>query len=132
MDKDAQIFSNKSLSDVFNEIYKNTKKKERQINTLIAELKPLIKNVNDAHILVPLVKEYLEIGVKNDEHIVKMAAIIQRLINSVNKDDPKENIPSDLDDLLTEEEKKEILDQAKQSEKEFESLKDEPSDQKQE
>ena len=33
-------------------------------------------------ILVPLIKEYMELGIKNDEQLVKMATIIQRAIAS--------------------------------------------------
>lgn len=128
MDKDTNIFKDKSLSDVFEEIYKNTKKKERQVNSLIGELKPLIKKVNDATILVPLIKEYLEIGVKNDEHIVKMAAIIQRLLSSENRS-TKDNIPDDFDELLTEEEKKQIYEEAEKSGEEYKALADEENKQ---
>ena len=76
------IFDNKTSSDVFKEIYENSKKKDKQLNSLIAELKPLIQNIGDAPVVVPLIKEYLEISVKNDEHLIKMMAVIQRLNNS--------------------------------------------------
>jgi len=67
------------------DIYHNSKKKDRQINTLIQELQPLIKNIGDATIIVPLIKEYLDVSVKNDEHLVKLAAVVQRLVNSSTK-----------------------------------------------
>jgi hypothetical protein len=57
-----ELFSGKTFSDILNEIYKNSKKKEKQINSLISELKPLIENLGDAVSVVPLIKEYLEIG----------------------------------------------------------------------
>jgi hypothetical protein len=122
MDKDTHIFKQKSLSDIFDEIYKNTKKKERQVNSLIGELKPLIKNVHDATIVVPLIKEYLEIGVKNDEHVVKMAAIIQRLLNSTNRIESKEAIPDDFSELISEKELEEIKEEAYKSKEELNSL----------
>ena len=62
------------------DIYQNSKKKDRQINTLIHELQPLIKNLGDATVIVPLIKEYLDVSVKNDEHLVKLAAVVQRLV----------------------------------------------------
>ena len=58
---DQILFDGKSSSDVFKEIYTNSKKKDKQINALIAELKPLIQNIGDAPVVVPLIKEYLEI-----------------------------------------------------------------------
>ena len=57
----------------------NQKKKGKQIGQLIAELRPLIQNLGDATVVVPLIKEYMEISVKNDDHLLKMAAIVQRL-----------------------------------------------------
>jgi hypothetical protein len=77
---DSDIFGDKKLKDLFQEIYQNQKKKERQISTLIEELKPLIDDIGDATLVVPLIKEYLELGVKNDEQLIKMATIIQRCI----------------------------------------------------
>jgi hypothetical protein len=79
---DQVLFEGKTSSDVFKEIYNNSKKKDKQINSLIAELKPLIQNIGDAPVVVPLIKEYLEVSVKNDEHLIKMMAVIQRLNNS--------------------------------------------------
>lgn len=79
---DTIIFDGKTASDVFKEIYGNSKKKDKQINSLISELKPLIQNIGDAPVVVPLIKEYLEVGVKNDEHLIKMMAVIQRLQNN--------------------------------------------------
>jgi hypothetical protein len=87
MDKDAIIFGGKSFSDLMQDIYNNSRKKDEQIKGLIDQLKPLIKNVGDAASMVPLIKEYLEVSVKNDEHLVRLAAIVQRLLVSSGKDD---------------------------------------------
>ena len=81
---DKKIFGKKKFSDILSEIYDNSKKKEQQISVLISELRPLVKDIGDATLIVPLIKEYLEIGVKNDEQLIKMAAIVQRVINSEN------------------------------------------------
>jgi hypothetical protein len=67
---------------LLSEIYDNQKKKETQISALISELKPLINDIGDATLIVPLLKEYLELGIKNDEQLIKMATIIQRALNS--------------------------------------------------
>jgi hypothetical protein len=79
---DNVVFGKKKFSDILSEIYDNQKRKEKQISGLIAELKPLIGDIGDATLIVPLIKEYLEIGVKNDEQLIKMATIIQRALNS--------------------------------------------------
>ena len=64
---DKNVFGKKKFSDILEEIYQNQKKKEEQISTLISELKPLIQDIGDATLVVPLLKEYLEISVKNDK-----------------------------------------------------------------
>ena len=74
---DKKIFGKKKFSDILEEIYNNQKKKEEQIATLISELKPLIQDIGDATLIVPLLKEYLEISVKNDEK--------QQLLNEVKR-----------------------------------------------
>lgn len=81
------IFGNKKFSDLLEEIYNNQKKKEEQISTLISELKPLIQDIGDATLVVPLLKEYLEISVKNDEQLIKMANIVQKAAQSDTVDD---------------------------------------------
>ena len=98
---DSNIFGEKKLKDLFQEIYTNQKKKENQISTLISELKPLVKDLGDATLIVPLIKEYLEIGVKNDEQLIKMATIIQRCLSTVNE--------SNEGMIISEEEKAQLL-----------------------
>ena len=73
------IFDDKSFSDLLKEIHKNQSKKSKQLASLIAELRPLITSLGDATVVVPLIKEYMEISVKNDDQLIKMAAIVQRL-----------------------------------------------------
>jgi hypothetical protein len=100
--EDQELFRGKSFSSLLKDIYTTTKSKEKQINILISELKPLVKNISDATIIVPLIKEYLEVGVKNDEHLVKMAAVVQRAMTRV------EASGGDL--ILSDSEKQQLLD----------------------
>jgi len=97
-----EIFKGKSFSDILKEIHVNSTKKEKQINSLISQLQPLVKNINDATILVPLIKDYLDVGIKNDEQLVKMAAIIQRAI--------ARNESEGTDFILSDSEKKQLID----------------------
>ena len=76
---DKKIFGKKTYSNLLEEIYKNQKKKESQISSLISELKPLIEDIGDATLIVPLIKEYMELGIKNDEALIKVATIFQRI-----------------------------------------------------
>lgn len=101
---DVEIFGSKKFSDLLKDIYENQKKKDRQINLLIADLKPLITNISDAALLVPVIKDYMEVAVKNDEHLVKLAAVIQRTVN---------NKVEEGNSFLTDEEKDALLKEIK-------------------
>jgi hypothetical protein len=100
-DFDKIIFKGKTFSNILEDIYKNSKKKEGQIKSLIEELKPLIGDMGDAVSVVPLIKEYLEVGVKNDEHLIKMAAIVQRAMNTSGKGDAEELLSAEELEQLT-------------------------------
>jgi len=76
---DKEIFDGKTLSDLFKEIYDNSRKKDKQLSAMIGELKELIEGIDDATLVVPMIKEYMEIAVKNDEHLIKLAQVIQRI-----------------------------------------------------
>ena len=84
---DNVVFGKKKFSDILNEIYDNQKTKQKQISGLISELKPLINDIGDATLIVPLIKEYMDIGVRNDEQLIKMATIIQRALNNSSNED---------------------------------------------
>lgn len=80
------IFGKKKFSDLLEEIYNNQKRREAQVTALISELKPMVSDIGDATLIVPLIKEYMEIGVKNDDALIKMATLVQRALNSTNED----------------------------------------------
>ena len=83
---DKVIFGKKKFSDLLEEIYTNQKRREAQVTALISELKPMVSDIGDATLIVPLIKEYMEIGVKNDDALIKMATLVQRALNSSNED----------------------------------------------
>ena len=97
---DNIVFKKKKFSDILSEIYDNQKKKEAQITGLISELKPLVQDIGDATLIVPLIKEYMEIGIRNDEQLIKMATIVQRVLNNSTNENPLG---------ITEEEKQELI-----------------------
>ena len=112
---DNIIFKKKKFSDILSEIYDNQKKKETQISGLISELKPLINDIGDATLIVPLIKEYMEIGVRNDEQLIKMATIVQRALNNSSSEDALG---------ITEEEKQQLLEELDKLNSNFEEKKD--------
>lgn len=98
----TELFQGKTLSDVFSDIYKNTDSKRSQITTFITKMVQLIRTPEDATIIGPIIKEFLDVAVKNDEHIVRLAQIVQRLELVSNKS-------TSTGDLLTEDEKLQLL-----------------------
>ena len=84
---DKIVFGKKKFSDLLEEVYQNQKKKDTQVSALIGELKPLIQEIGDATLIVPLIKEYMELGIKNDDVLIKMLTLAQRALqNQVESD----------------------------------------------
>ena len=112
MTKDEEIFKGKTFSDLMSDIYSNQKKKDRQIKLLIAQLEPMVKSLDQAAVVVPLIKEYLDISVKNDDALIKLAAIVQRMMkDSANADGGGY--------ALSEDEKRQLMDAIKEVEKDL-------------
>jgi len=108
MDRSDELFKGTSFSDLMSDVYHNSKKKDRQMNQLIASLQPLIKNASDATVVMPLIKDILDVSIKNDDHLVKLTAIVQRYIST------KQTITG-ADSLLSDEEKQQLLRVAEQT-----------------
>ena len=76
---DIILFDKKSLSDIFKQIHKNNKDTDKQITELIDALKPIASaNAGSAVMLMPTVKDLIDVNVKNNEQLIKMAGIVQR------------------------------------------------------
>jgi hypothetical protein len=76
---DIKLFGDTSLSDIFKQAHKRTKDTDKQINELIDALKPLASsNAGSAVMLMPTVKDLIDVNVKNNEQLIKMAGIAQR------------------------------------------------------
>ena len=112
---DQILFDDKSFGDLLKEIHGNQKKKAKQLASLIAELRPLVQSLGDATVVVPLIKEYMEISVKNDDQLIKMAAIVQRLSTSTTQNGDG--------GLLTDEEMSQLMDVAEEISKTVEEPK---------
>jgi hypothetical protein len=81
------LFGKKTFADLLKEIHTNSSGKEKEIRGLIESLKPFITSAGDAVIIVPLIKDYLDVSVKNDDLLIKMAGIVQRAMNSSSGED---------------------------------------------
>ena len=109
----VKLFGKKNFSDLLKEIHTNQKDKETQLRSLIEGLKPLINSPGEATMIVPLIKEYMELAIKNDDALIKMAGIVQRAMNSK---------IADGDELLSEEDKEMLFSSLQELDKKTEKV----------
>jgi hypothetical protein len=99
-----ELYKGKSFASLCKDIVSNSEEKKQQLDVLITDLKDMIKTVNDAVTIVPLLKEYFDAGIRNDEQLIKLAAIVQRLM--------ADRVGAEADSnggMLTDDEKKQLM-----------------------
>ena len=116
MSQDYELFEGKSLSSLFKNIYDNSVHNKKQLEVLVGEVAGFIKDGDMAVQLIPMIKEYLDINVKNDEQLVKLATVVQRLIAAEAKggaeaefglsDKEKEQLLTSIDEVVVDIQKK--------------------------
>ena len=99
---EKEIFEGKTFQDLTKDIYENTTKRKTQIDLLISEIHGFITTIDDVVLVAPIIKEYMDTAVRNDEHLVKLAGVLQRIIS-------KSQGESDESMLLSDEEKAELM-----------------------
>ena len=120
MANDYEIFEGKTLSDVFKDIYDNSKTNKTQLEVLMKEVVGFIKDGDTAVQIIPMLKEYLEINVKNDEQLVKLATIVQRITAA------EKRVSDSGDEFgLSENEKQQLMDAIESDVQELQIKKDE-------
>ena len=90
-----EIFKGKTFQDLTHDIYKNTADRKKQIDLLISEIHGFITTIDDVIMVAPIIKEYMDVAVKNDEHLVKLAGVIQRIIAKSSGGDEESFLLSD-------------------------------------
>ena len=102
MSNEKEIFEGKTFQDLTKDIYENTTKRKTQIDLLISEIHGFITTIDDVVMVAPIIKEYMDTAVKNDEHLVKLAGVLLRIIS-------KSQGESDESMLLSDAEKEELM-----------------------
>tara|TARA_R100000664_G_C2734051_1_gene123938 strand:+ start:737 stop:1132 length:396 start_codon:yes stop_codon:yes gene_type:complete len=97
-----EIFDGKSFEDLTKDIYENQQNKKLQLDLLIQEIHGMIQTLDDAVMVTPMIKELFDVSVKNDEHLVKLASVWQRILS-------KSGNESTDSMLLTEAEKEDLI-----------------------
>lgn len=100
---DFEVCDGKSFRDLCKEVIDRSQSKKDQLDTLFSDVRGHIKNINDAQAFLPRIKEILEVGIKNDEQIIKLASILQKLQSTQIESSGGE------DGMLTDEEKEQLL-----------------------
>ena len=102
MADNKEIFEGKTFQDLTKDIYENSRKKKLQIDLLIQEIHGFIQTIDDVVMVAPIIKEYMDVSIKNDEHLVKLAGVLQRIIS-------KSSGANEESMLLSESEKDELM-----------------------
>ena len=95
MSDNNEIFEGKTFQDLTKDIYENTTKRKVQIDLLISEIHGFITTIDDVVMVAPIIKEYMDTAVKNDEHLVKLAGVLQRIISKSTGGDEESMLLSD-------------------------------------
>ena len=111
MSTDFELFPGKNLSGLFKDIYDNQQNKKQRISELIAEMKKVIRHAGDMAVIGPIIKDLVDTSVKNDDSLIKMAAIAQRIIGAQHKAEGDTG-------FLSDEEKEQLLSQLEETAKE--------------
>ena len=115
MSAEFKLFDGKNLSSLFKDIYDNQQSKKKNISEMIESLRKLIKNVGEATVLAPIIRDLIDTSVKNDDHLIKLATIAQRLASAEAKgigedgwlsESEKSQLLNDLEDTVNEIDKK--------------------------
>ena len=114
MDLDFELYKGKKYSNLLKDVVVNSEQKRDQIDILVSDLRSMIKTPNDAIVIVPLIKDYLDVGVRNDDQLVKLAAVVQRLISNQNQGDD-----GNMGMLLSEDERKQLMGEVEKITKEI-------------
>lgn len=106
-----EIFKGKTLTSLFEDIYNNQNQKKVKITNLITEIQKMVRGASDMAVLGVVMKDLIDISVKNDEQLIKLANLAQKMILSKDKspgdagfltDEEKEQLLKDLDDAAFE------------------------------
>ena len=115
MSTDFELFPGKNLSGLFEDIYNNQITKKRNISELIAEMRKLIRHSGDMAVIGPIIKDLIDTSVRNDDQLVKLATIAQRIMLANNKGEGDSG-------FLTEAEREQLLAEIEQVQEEVQRM----------
>lgn len=105
--KDVTIYDNKTLQDLLRDIDSLSGSRRAKIKETIDQLSTFIRTVDDAVVFAPIIKDYLDVWIRSDEPLVKIATLAQRIVSA------DSNNGASFDNMLTEQEKDQLMDAAR-------------------
>jgi hypothetical protein len=117
MSADFELFPGKNLSGLFEDIYNNQINKKKHISEVIAELRKMVRHAGDMGVLGPIIKDLIDTSVRNDDQLVKLATIAQRIIASNQKSEGDSG-------FLTDAEREQLLSEIEQVQDDIERIDD--------
>ena len=108
MDENPEVFKGTSFQDLMEEIHGHATSKRSQISNLMQKLSDMVTEPSHAAMMAPLFKDLMDVAVKNDEHPVKMATIMQRVMSA-----KASNAPNAMESFFSEEDKKALMQEAR-------------------
>ena len=117
MSTDFELFPGKNLSGLFQDIYQNQVNKKQKISSMIDEFKKMVRHAGDVAVMGPLIKDLIDSSVKNDDHLIKLATIAQRIVAAEKKSEGE-------DGFLSAEERAQLLAEIDQVQEEVKRMDD--------
>lgn len=111
MNKDIVLFTDDNqeiitLERLFKKIYKNNETKAANIMATAEQVGRVLTTVQDAVTVMPLLIQLQQTAIQNDEHLLKLAMIVQRMQQ---KKPGKFNDDAGLTEGLSDDQKQELL-----------------------
>lgn len=115
MSIDFELFPGKNLSGLFEDIYNNQITKKKNISELIAEMRKTIRHAGDMAVVGPILKDLIDTSVRNDDQLIKLATIAQRIMLASQKSEGE-------DGFLSAAEREQLLAEIEQVQEEVERI----------
>ncbi len=118
MANDFELFPGKNLSGLFKDIYDNQVNKKKRISEVIAEIRKQIRHAGDYAVMAPIIRDLIDTSVKNDDMLLKLATIAQKIITASQKSEGDTG-------YLTDAERKQLLQEIEEVEQQVNNQNDE-------
>ena len=80
IDMNFPLFKGQTFSDILGDIYENQQSKKKNISSLIEEMRKLVTKPTDVITIGPIITQLIEASITNDDHLIKIANIAQKLV----------------------------------------------------